>query len=63
MPKDFMFVLKWVKSVIRCALYIFHLSEENKIVLSWEAKGDVINKFCCTVSTLQGTYYILISES
>ena len=40
-----MFVLKWVKSVIRYALYIFHLSEENKIVLSWEVKGDIINKF------------------
>ena len=24
MPMDLVFVLKWVKSVIRCALYIFH---------------------------------------
>ena len=26
MPMDLVFVLKWVKSVIGCALYIFHLS-------------------------------------
>ena len=26
MSMDLVFVVKWVKSVIRCALYIFHLS-------------------------------------
>ena len=25
MPKDLVLVLKWVKSVLRCVLYIFHL--------------------------------------
>ena len=27
MPMDLVFVLKWVKSVVGCVPYIFHLSE------------------------------------
>ena len=31
MSMDLVFVLKWVKSVIACTLYIFHLSGFNKL--------------------------------
>ena len=31
MPMVLVFVLKWVKSVLRCALYIFHLSDNNRL--------------------------------
>ena len=39
MPMVLVFVLKWVKSVLRCTLYIFHLS-------LWATLGPYLTKFC-----------------
>ena len=33
MPMNLVFVLKWVKSVIGCSLYIFHLSVHRQLLL------------------------------
>ena len=39
------FVMKWVKSVLKCALYIFHVSASNALQLNIIYLG-------CTVSAI-----------